>query len=85
MSVHDGDTLTLRTDDGRTLAGRLQGIDAPELGQPFGHRSRDELAPVAKGNGATLVEHGRDKYGRTIGNVISSGAGPSPSRRPGRP
>jgi endonuclease YncB( thermonuclease family) len=48
VSVHDGDTLTLRTDDGRTLKVRLQGIDAPELGQPFGKRSRDELAAGAR-------------------------------------
>ena len=27
-----------------------------------------------KGKPVTLVEHGRDEYGRTIGNVIVSGA-----------
>ena len=73
VSVHDGDTLTFRTDDGRTLKVRLQGIDAPELRQPFGSRSRDELAAVAKGKSATLLEHGRDKYGRTLGAVIVDG------------
>ena len=44
VSVHDGDTVTVRTDDGQTLKVRLQGIDAPELKQPFGSRSRDEAA-----------------------------------------
>ena len=29
VSVHDGDTVTVRTDDGQTLKVRLQGIDAP--------------------------------------------------------
>ncbi len=73
VSVHDGDTLTFRTDDEQTLKVRLQGIDAPELGQPFGRRSRDELVEVAKGKAATLIEHGRDKYGRTLGAVIVAG------------
>jgi micrococcal nuclease len=49
---------------------RLQGIDAPELRQPFGSRSRDELSALVKGKPVTLIEHGRDKYGRTLGNVI---------------
>ena len=31
VGVHDGDTLTLRTEDG-TLKVRLSGIDTPELG-----------------------------------------------------
>ena len=44
VSVHDGDTVTGRTDDGQTLKVRLQGIDAPELKQPFGSSSRDEAA-----------------------------------------
>lgn len=40
VSVHDGDTLTLRTDDGQTLKVRLRGIDAPEIRQPVARRSR---------------------------------------------
>jgi len=70
VSVHDGDTVTVRTDDGQTLKVRLQGIDAPELRQPFGSRSRDELSALVKGKPVTLIEHGRDKYGRTLANVI---------------
>jgi micrococcal nuclease len=73
VSVHDGDTVTVRTDDGQTLKVRLQGIDAPELRQPFGNRSRDELSALVKGKPVTLVEHGRDKYGRTLANVMVDG------------
>jgi micrococcal nuclease len=73
VSVHDGDTVTVRTDDGQTLNVRLQGIDAPELKQAFGSRSRDELSSLVKGKPVTLVEHGRDKYGRTLGTVMVDG------------
>jgi endonuclease YncB( thermonuclease family) len=34
VKVHDGDTLTLRTED-ETLKVRLSGLDTPELGQSF--------------------------------------------------
>ncbi len=34
VGVHDGDTLTLRTED-ETLKVRLSGLDTPELGQSF--------------------------------------------------
>jgi micrococcal nuclease len=73
VSVHDGDTVIVRTDDGQTLKVRLQGIDAPELKQAFGSRSRDELSALVKGKPVALVEHGRDKYGRTLGTVIVDG------------
>ena len=73
VSVHDGDTVTVRTDDGQTLKVRLQGIDTPELKQAFGSRSRDDLSALVKGKPVTLVEHGRDKYGRTLANVLVDG------------
>ena len=34
VGVHDGDTLTLCTED-ETLKVQLSGIDTPELGRPF--------------------------------------------------
>ena len=69
VNVHDGDTLTA-LDDGNTQHRiRLQGIDAPELGQPFGRASRDRLAALAKGKAATITPHGRDRYGRTIATI----------------
>ena len=48
VSVHDGDTLTV-VEDGRQTKVRLHGIDAPEIGQPFGTRSRDQLATLTLG------------------------------------
>jgi micrococcal nuclease len=40
VRVHDGDTLTVLIDH-RQIRVRLVEIDAPELGQAFGRRSRD--------------------------------------------
>jgi micrococcal nuclease len=49
IAVADGDTISLRTDavppglavkSAQTISVRLEGIDAPEHGQPFGDASR---------------------------------------------
>ena len=44
VSVHDGDTLTALDAANVQHKIRLHGIDAPEIGQPFGTKSRDRLA-----------------------------------------
>ena len=48
VGVPDGDTLTLRVDGGN-LRVRLDGIDAPELGQPYGKSARRSLAQICRG------------------------------------
>ena len=73
VNVHDGDTLTALDDTNTQQRIRLQGIDAPELGQPFGRASRDRLAALAKGKAATITPHGRDRYGRTIATIEIEG------------
>jgi len=39
-TVHDGDTVTCRDEAGQRWKIRLQGIDTPEHGQPFGDAAR---------------------------------------------
>jgi endonuclease YncB( thermonuclease family) len=73
VSVHDGDTLTVRTDAGETLKVRLHGVDAPELGQAFGARSRESLTEIAKGKQASVVPVDKDKYGRVVARVLVGG------------
>jgi len=64
VGVHDGDSITF-------LAGRLQlkvrlaDIDAPELGQPFGRRSKESLSSLCFDKPAVLDTQGTDRYGRT--------------------
>ena len=69
VNVHDGDTVTALDAANTQHRIRLEGIDAPELGQPFGRVARDRLADLAKGKTATIHGHGQDRYGRLIASV----------------
>ena len=68
VGVPDGDTLTLRV-DGKNVRVRLDGVDAPELGQPYGKSARQSLAELCRGKEATVVERGKDDEGRLLGSV----------------
>lgn len=46
VRVVDGDTVQVLT-DGKMMKVRLNGIDAPESGQPFGQRSKQNLLKLA--------------------------------------
>jgi len=70
VSVHDGDTLTLLSGKGKKTKIRLEGIDAPEIGQPYGEESRRALDNLVYGRVVTVVVVTTDKYGRTIGQVF---------------
>lgn len=72
VSVHDGDTLTVLVER-RQVKVRLTDIDAPELRQPFGTRSRQSLAELCFGKIAALDVRGRDRYKRTIAQVTCDG------------
>ena len=65
VGVHDGDTLTLRTEE-KTLKARLSGIDTPELGQPFGNNANQALSALAFGKTATIKSSGKVRYGRAL-------------------
>jgi micrococcal nuclease len=72
VSVHDGDTLTVLVEK-RQVKVRLTDIDAPELKQPFGTRSRQSLADLCFGKIASLDVRGQDRYKRTIAQVTCDG------------
>lgn len=73
VSVEDGDTLTVLVERQR-IDVHLADIDAPELKQPFGARSRESLADLCFGKDAVVREIRRDGYGRTLGRVDCEGA-----------
>jgi endonuclease YncB( thermonuclease family) len=71
VGVTDGDTITV-LHDGRPEVVRLNGIDAPEKRQAFGERAKQFTASLAFGKTVSVRSRDRDRYGRTIGDVILS-------------
>ena len=69
VRIADGDTLTVLTDGQNQIKVRLAGIDAPERAQPFGERSRQNLARLVAGRAVEIRWHKRDRYGRVVGQV----------------
>jgi endonuclease YncB( thermonuclease family) len=66
--VHDGDTIRVLYHGGG-LKVRLECIDAPELHQPYGQRSKQTLSDMVFGRTVEVDDHGRDRYGRLLGRV----------------
>jgi endonuclease YncB( thermonuclease family) len=73
VGVHDGDTLTGLDDTKNQHKVRLDAIDAPELGQPFGQASKKALSEKVFGKDVVVVVKTREKYGRTVGHVLIDG------------
>jgi 2',3'-cyclic-nucleotide 2'-phosphodiesterase / 3'-nucleotidase / 5'-nucleotidase len=82
--VIDGDTLAGRSDDGKVTKIRMQGMDAPELHLmteegtfaqlPWGEHGERVLSSLIQiGEKLELRSFGQDKYGRTLGQVVSKG------------
>lgn len=68
VSVHDGDTLTVLVGIQQVKV-RLAEIDAPELRQAFGNRSRQSLADLCFQESAKVEIIAKDRYGRSVGKV----------------
>lgn len=69
IAVQDGDSFILRTGDGRKLRIRIEGIDAPEKGQPFADVSRRHLAGLLRARSLRLEVRKIDRYGRRVARV----------------
>ena len=72
VAVADGDTITVMRDLVPVKL-RLLEIDAPEKKQAFGARSTQSLSDLCFNKTATLIEKGRDRYGRTLARVRCEG------------
>ena len=72
IAIHDGDTLTLLVDR-RQVKVRLAEIDAPELNQAFGNRSRQSLGGLCFGKAAVVEQTDKDRFGRVVGKVRCGG------------
>jgi micrococcal nuclease len=69
IAVKDGDTMDLLR-NGKTITVRLYGIDSPEKAQAYGQRSRQFASDLSFGKQVRLIEHTKDRYGRTVGTII---------------
>lgn len=69
VGVHDGDSLTLLTEEEVQIKIRLEGIDAPELKQAFGNVAKKTLSDLCFGKTVRVAFEKADRYGRTLGNV----------------
>ena len=72
VRVIDGDSIVVLR-NGKAEQVRLNGIDCPELGQPFGRRAKQFTFNLVFGKEVSVEELGRDHYGRTIGEVTLDG------------
>lgn len=70
-SIHDGDTLRVRSSKGEILKVRFACIDAPELKQPMGEESRNHLRSLVNrgGNKVKVQAITVDRYGRTVAQL----------------
>ncbi|MCW5595251.1 MAG: thermonuclease family protein [Rhodocyclaceae bacterium] len=74
VGVTDGDTVVLVDNSRISHKIRLAGIDAPEKGQPFSARSKENLVGMIFGKQVSVEFSKHDKYGRVIGKVVLDGA-----------
>jgi endonuclease YncB( thermonuclease family) len=74
VRVIDGDTIHVLPKDNTLVKVRLNGIDAPELGQPYGSKSRQALVGKILGKTVRVEPTGTDTYGRTLGVVSFNGS-----------
>ena len=72
VAIIDGDTIDILTTVKTKVRIRLNGIDAPEIGQPFGRTATEFLSNSIGGRVIRVVSHGQDRYGRIIGDVFST-------------
>ena len=69
IDVLDGDTIkVLHNNHAERI--RLNGIDCPEKGQAYGKRAKQTVSELVFGKEVTLNTFGRDKYRRTIADVL---------------
>jgi len=74
VSIHDGDTITVLDASRKQHKIRLAGIDAPELKQAFGSRSKQNLSALVYNRQVTVKWNKHDRYKRIIGVILLDGA-----------
>lgn len=72
VGVHDGDTISVLVGR-RTVKVRLEGIDCPELAQPYGRVAKTFTSDRVFGKAVDVEQTTVDRYGRSVGRVFVNG------------
>jgi endonuclease YncB( thermonuclease family) len=72
VRVTDGNTIVVLDSNQAQHKIRLQGIDAPELGQAYGTQSKEHLSDAVAGKNVVVEYDKRDRDGRIVGKVLLS-------------
>jgi endonuclease YncB( thermonuclease family) len=70
VGVSDGDTITVLDGNRMQHKIRVSGIDAPEKGQPFGQRAKENLSRLVFGKEVDVLWNKHDRYQRIVGKVM---------------
>jgi endonuclease YncB( thermonuclease family) len=70
VRVTDGDTIVSLDANKTQHKIRLQGIDAPERGQAFGTKSKENLSNLVAGKNVEVAYSKYDWYQRVLGKVL---------------
>jgi micrococcal nuclease len=73
VSVADGDTVRARLDSGPTIRVRLEGIDAPERGEPFNTQARNATRVMLFNKKVQLKATDVDRYDRLVARIALDG------------
>jgi endonuclease YncB( thermonuclease family) len=73
VAIADGDTLTVLDDSNTQHKIRLAAIDAPEKGQPFGTKARENLAAKVFRQTVRVEVIDVDRYKREVGRIYLGG------------
>lgn len=71
--ITDGDTVGVIDGEKRYFKVRLSGIDSPAKKQAFHEKSKQALADKVFEKDVSLVEAGKDRYGRVLGTLKIGG------------
>jgi endonuclease YncB( thermonuclease family) len=69
IGVYSGDSIVVTLDDSKQLKVRLDGIDCPEIDQPYGDSAKLATVVLCFKKQVSIVKTGVDNYGRTLAYV----------------
>ncbi len=73
VSVVDGNTIELLSEDNESYMIMLYGIDSPELGQEFGDKAQKFLQKIVLDKKVNVKIQGKDRWGNRLGIILIEG------------